>query len=85
MASAWASLGCGSRADFIAKNRAVLTDFLEDYLRMMRFYTDPANHDEAALPDPRLQSAYVYPPRCARMSALGHVWTHIAPLTASPR
>jgi sulfonate transport system substrate-binding protein len=36
-----------ARADFIAKNRAVLTDFLEDYLRMVRFYTDPANHDEA--------------------------------------
>jgi NitT/TauT family transport system substrate-binding protein len=36
-----------ARADFIAKNRAVLTDFLEDYLRMVRFYTNPANHDEA--------------------------------------
>jgi NitT/TauT family transport system substrate-binding protein len=36
-----------ARVDFIAKNRSVLTDFLEDYLRMVRFYTDPANHDEA--------------------------------------
>jgi sulfonate transport system substrate-binding protein len=36
-----------TRADYIKKNRAVLLDFLEDYLRMVRFYTDPANHDEA--------------------------------------
>jgi sulfonate transport system substrate-binding protein len=36
-----------ARADYIQKNRAALTDFLEDYLRMVRFYTDPANHDEA--------------------------------------
>jgi sulfonate transport system substrate-binding protein len=36
-----------ARADYIQKNRAVLVDFLEDYLRMVRFYTDPANHDEA--------------------------------------
>ena len=36
-----------ARADFITKNRTVLTDFLEDYLRMVRFYTNPANHDEA--------------------------------------
>lgn len=36
-----------ARLDFIAKNRSVLTDFLEDYLRMVRFYADPANHDEA--------------------------------------
>jgi sulfonate transport system substrate-binding protein len=36
-----------ARADYIEKNRAVLRDLLEDYLRMVRFYTDPANHDEA--------------------------------------
>jgi NitT/TauT family transport system substrate-binding protein len=36
-----------ARADYIQKNRAMLIDFLEDYLRMVRFYTDPANHDEA--------------------------------------
>ena len=36
-----------ARADYIQKNRKVLMDFLEDYLRMVRFYTDPANHDEA--------------------------------------
>jgi NitT/TauT family transport system substrate-binding protein len=41
-------LACGvARADLIAKNRTVLTDFLEDYLRMVRFYPNPANHDEA--------------------------------------
>jgi sulfonate transport system substrate-binding protein len=33
--------------EFIRKNRAALIDFLEDYLRIVRFYTDPANHKEA--------------------------------------
>ena len=32
---------------FIAKNRAAVVDFLEDDLRAVRWYTDPANHDEA--------------------------------------
>jgi sulfonate transport system substrate-binding protein len=36
-----------ARAEFIRKNRAVLVDFLEDYLRMLHFYLDPANHQEA--------------------------------------
>ena len=35
------------RSDFIHKNRRALTDFLEDYLRAVRFYTDPANQKEA--------------------------------------
>lgn len=32
---------------FIAKNRAPLVDFLEDNLRIIAWYFDPANHDEA--------------------------------------
>jgi sulfonate transport system substrate-binding protein len=35
------------RAGFIAKNRAALVDFLEDYLRAVRWYSDPANHQRA--------------------------------------
>jgi NitT/TauT family transport system substrate-binding protein len=30
---------------FVRKNRAVLVDFLEDYLVALRWYNDPANHD----------------------------------------
>jgi NitT/TauT family transport system substrate-binding protein len=33
-----------ARADFIAKNRAALVDFFEDYIRSLRWYMDPANH-----------------------------------------
>jgi len=36
-----------ARAGFLEKNRAAMVDFLEDYLRAVRFYTDPANHEEA--------------------------------------
>ena len=36
-----------ARADFIAKNRGPLTDLIEDYIRAVRWYTDPKNHDEA--------------------------------------
>lgn len=36
-----------ARAGFIAKNRAPLTDFLEDNLRTIAWYFDPAHHDEA--------------------------------------
>jgi sulfonate transport system substrate-binding protein len=36
-----------AREEFIRKNRAVLVDFLEDYLRIVRFYTNPANHKKA--------------------------------------
>jgi len=35
------------RAGFLEKNRAAMVDFLEDYLRAVRFYTAPANHEEA--------------------------------------
>ncbi len=30
---------------FVKKNRAALVDFLEDYMRALRWYNDPANHD----------------------------------------
>ena len=36
-----------ARAGFIAKNRAALVDFLEDEIRALRWYIDPANHAEA--------------------------------------
>lgn len=36
-----------ARADFIAKHRAALVDFMEDAIRAIRWYTDPKNHDEA--------------------------------------
>jgi sulfonate transport system substrate-binding protein len=36
-----------AREDFIKKNRAALIDYLEDNLRELRWYYDPANHAEA--------------------------------------
>ena len=36
-----------ARASFIQKNRAALVDFFEDNLRELRWYWDPAHHDEA--------------------------------------
>jgi NitT/TauT family transport system substrate-binding protein len=36
-----------ARAGFLAKNRAAVTDFLEDALRSLTWYSDPAHHDEA--------------------------------------
>lgn len=36
-----------ARAGFLAEHRAVVVDFLEDYLRVLRYLTDPAHHDEA--------------------------------------
>jgi len=37
----------GARAGFLRENRDALVDFLEDVLRVTRWYIDPANHDEA--------------------------------------
>jgi len=37
----------GTRSGFIQRNREALVDFMEDVLRVTRWYTDPANHDEA--------------------------------------
>src|SRR5436305_2377596 len=36
-----------ARKSFIDKNRAAMVDFLEDTLRVVRWYLDPKNHDEA--------------------------------------
>jgi NitT/TauT family transport system substrate-binding protein len=36
-----------ARKGFIDRNRAALTDFMEDSLRIVRWYLDPANHKEA--------------------------------------
>jgi sulfonate transport system substrate-binding protein len=36
-----------AREPFIEKNRAAMTDFMEDAMRAERWYEDPANHEEA--------------------------------------
>ncbi|HXR87397.1 MAG TPA: ABC transporter substrate-binding protein [Stellaceae bacterium] len=36
-----------ARQGFIEKNRAALTDYLEDLVRAIRWFSDPAHHDEA--------------------------------------
>jgi ABC-type nitrate/sulfonate/bicarbonate transport system substrate-binding protein len=36
-----------ARGSFIEKNRAAMQDFMEDTLRIVRWYLDPANHAEA--------------------------------------
>lgn len=35
-----------ARAGFLQKNRAAMVDFMEDTLRIVRFFLDPKNHDE---------------------------------------
>jgi len=37
-----------ARQSWINKNRAALTDFMEDTVRIVRWYLDPKNHDEVA-------------------------------------
>jgi NitT/TauT family transport system substrate-binding protein len=37
-----------ARKSFIDKNRAAMVDFMEDLLRVVRWYLDPKNHDAAA-------------------------------------
>ncbi|MDH7799215.1 MULTISPECIES: ABC transporter substrate-binding protein [unclassified Beijerinckia] len=36
-----------AKSEFIQKNRAALTDFMEDVIRARSFYLDPANREEA--------------------------------------
>lgn len=58
----------GARADFIVQHRAALVDFFEDYLRTLRWYLDPRNHDQAiataaaALKVPPANIAYAFTP-----------------------
>ena len=35
------------RSDFLVKNHAAVEDMIEDYVRAMRWFQAPANHDEA--------------------------------------
>jgi NitT/TauT family transport system substrate-binding protein len=37
-----------ARQSWIDKNRAALVDYMEDMIRIVRWYLDPKNHDEAA-------------------------------------
>jgi NitT/TauT family transport system substrate-binding protein len=37
-----------ARKSFIDKNRPAMVDFMEDTIRIVRWYLDPKNHDEAA-------------------------------------
>jgi NitT/TauT family transport system substrate-binding protein len=37
-----------ARQSFIDKNRGAMVDFMEDTLRIVRWYLDPANHEEVA-------------------------------------
>src|SRR5689334_19508300 len=46
-----------ARTGFIDKNRAAVTDFLEDVVRAIRWYTDPKNHEEAVAIVARLNKA----------------------------
>jgi NitT/TauT family transport system substrate-binding protein len=46
-----------ARKPFIDKNRAALVDFLEDSLRIVRWYLDPANHAEVMQIAARLTKA----------------------------
>jgi NitT/TauT family transport system substrate-binding protein len=36
----------GAHSGFLQKNRGAMVDFMEDVLRVTRWYIDPANHDE---------------------------------------
>ncbi len=40
-------LALAARAPYIAQNHAALVDYMEDYLRSLRWYLDPSNHKEA--------------------------------------
>jgi NitT/TauT family transport system substrate-binding protein len=37
-----------ARKSFIDKHRAAMVDFMEDMIRIERWYLDPKNHDEVA-------------------------------------
>lgn len=46
-----------ARAGFIQQHRAAMVDFMEDMLRIIRWFNDPANHDEAVQIAHRLTKA----------------------------
>src|SRR5262245_23668788 len=50
-----------ARTGYIQKNRAVLVDFFEDYIRSLRWYMDPSNH--AAVVDIVARYTKVPPPQ----------------------
>jgi ABC-type nitrate/sulfonate/bicarbonate transport system substrate-binding protein len=43
-----------ARSSFLQKNRAIMVDFMEDAIRVVRWYLDPAHHDEAVQISARL-------------------------------
>jgi NitT/TauT family transport system substrate-binding protein len=43
-----------ARSSFLQKNRAAMVDFMEDAIRVVRWYLDPAHHDEAVQISARL-------------------------------
>lgn len=43
-----------ARSSFLAKNRQAMVDFMEDAIRVVRWYLDPAHQDEAAQISARL-------------------------------
>jgi NitT/TauT family transport system substrate-binding protein len=55
-----------ARESWIAKNRAAIVDFFEDFIAATRWFTDPANHEEAVdivsrftkIPSAQLQWAF---------------------------
>jgi sulfonate transport system substrate-binding protein len=46
-----------ARTGFLQKNRAAMVDFMEDVLRAIRWYVDPANHAQAVAIVARLMKA----------------------------
>ena len=65
-----------ARAGFIAKNRAALVDYFEDNLRQIRWYLDPAHHDEVL----KIVTAFTKTPR----DALGGLGLHAAGRLSQP-
>ena len=55
-----------ARKGFIDKNRAALVDFLEDALRVVRWYPDPKNHDEVV----KIAAKLTQPARAVRTGFL---------------
>jgi ABC-type nitrate/sulfonate/bicarbonate transport system substrate-binding protein len=56
-----------ARTGFLEKHRAVVVDFLEDYLRVLHYLSNPANHDaavalitQATKQKPSLYSSWVF-------------------------